>query len=84
MADYYLGIALKSSGRYDEALPHFEKLVADENSPHVSAHYHLGRTYMRTFKYDLAKEEFKKVLHLDPHNTNAQEMYDYICDDHSY
>ena len=39
---------------------------------------------MRTFNYDLAKEEFRKVLQLDPHNNNAQEMYDYICDDHSF
>ena len=30
------------------------------------------------------KEIFRKVLQLDPHNNNAQEMYDYICDDHSF
>ena len=83
MANYYVGIALKASGRYEEALTFFERLVK-ENNRHVSAHYHLGRTYIRTFKYDLAKEEFRKVLELDPYNNNAQEMYDYISDDHSF
>jgi tetratricopeptide (TPR) repeat protein len=83
MANYYLGVALTSAGKYDDAVPHFSKLINDHDN-HVSAHYHLGRVYMKTFKYEKAKNEFKHVLELDPDNQNAAEMYAYITDDHSF
>ena len=83
MANYYLGIALKASGKYDEAAPYFKKLIA-ENEHHISARYHLGRLYMNTNKFDAAKEQLKEVIKFDPQHKNATEMLDYIFDDHKF
>ena len=78
-----MGISLKAAGKYDEAIPFFKKLIND-NCLHLSAHYHLGRLYMKENKFDLAKEQLKEVLKHDPHNKNATEMLDYIYDDHKF
>jgi cytochrome c-type biogenesis protein CcmH/NrfG len=43
MANYYMGVAMKSSGKYTDAIVHFEKLL-NQTDQHVSALYHLGRT----------------------------------------
>jgi len=43
--------------------------------------WHLGRTYMKNFNYDKARENFKKTLKLDPDNKNASEMLEYISGD---
>jgi len=82
MANYYMGVALKSAGKYDEAIVHFEKLLnsCDTCNQHVSALYHLGWTYMKNFNYEKAKLQFKKAIELDPENKNASEMYDFLMD----
>jgi tetratricopeptide (TPR) repeat protein len=80
MANYYMGIALKSAGKYDEAIVYFEKLL-QKTDQHVSAQYHLGRTYMKNYNYEKAKYYFKKVLGLDPENKNAAEMLDFMTED---
>ena len=82
MANYYMGVSLKSAGKYDEAIQHFEKLLSSCSTcdQHVSALYHLGRTYMKKFNYDQAKVQFKKAMDLDPDNKNASEMYEYLMD----
>jgi tetratricopeptide (TPR) repeat protein len=80
MANYYMGIALKASGKYDEAISFFEKLL-NKTDNHVSALYHLGRTHMKTFNYDKAKTYFKQALALDPENKNASEMLEYVSGD---
>jgi tetratricopeptide (TPR) repeat protein len=77
MANYYMGIALKATGKYDEAIHFFEKLLQKSDS-HVSAQYHLGRTYMKNHDYEKAKGCFKRVLELDPENKNAAEMFDFL------
>ena len=77
MANYYMGIALRASGKYAEAITYFEKLIAQSNH-HVSALYHLGRTHMKNFNYDKAREYFKLVLELDPENQNAAEMFEFL------
>jgi tetratricopeptide (TPR) repeat protein len=77
MANYYMGIALKASGRYDEAILHFEKLI-NKTDQHVSALYHLGRVHMKKHNYDKAKVYFKKVMALDPENQNAATMLEYL------
>jgi tetratricopeptide (TPR) repeat protein len=82
MANYYMGVSLKSAGKYDDAIIHFERLLGScaTCDQHVSALYHLGRTYMKKFNYDMAKIQFKKAMELDPDNKNASEMYDYLMD----
>jgi tetratricopeptide (TPR) repeat protein len=77
MANYYMGIALKSSGKYDKAIRHFEKLIK-RTDQHVSALYHLGRTHMQKHNYDKAREYFKKVMELDPENESAATMLEYL------
>jgi tetratricopeptide (TPR) repeat protein len=80
MANYYMGIALKASGKYDEAIIYFEKLL-NKSDQHVSAQYHLGRTYMKNYNYDKAKGYFKRVLELDPENKNASDMLEFLSND---
>jgi tetratricopeptide (TPR) repeat protein len=79
MANYYMGMALKSTGKYDEAMVYFEKLLEKSNQ-HVSALYHLGRSHMKNFNYEKAKVYFKQVLEIDPENKNAQELYNFLLD----
>jgi len=80
MANYYMGVALKSSGRYDEAIVHFERLL-NQKDQHVSALYHLGRTHMKNYNYEKAKGYFKRALELDPENKNAAEMMEFLTED---
>jgi tetratricopeptide (TPR) repeat protein len=75
-----MGIALKASGKYDEAIIYFEKLL-NKADQHVSAQYHLGRTYMKNYNYDKAKVYFKRVLELDPENKNAADMLGFLSED---
>ena len=80
MANYYMGIALKAAGKYDEAIVYFEKLLNKTNN-HVSALYHLGQDIYENYNYEKAKVYFKQVLEIDPENKNAQEMLDYVSGD---
>jgi len=80
MANYYMGIALKASGKYDEAIIFFERLLG-KTDKHISALYHLGRTYMKNYNYDKAKVHFKHVLEFDPENKNASDMLGFLSDD---
>ncbi len=68
---------MKSSGKYTDAIVHFEKLL-NQTDQHVSALYHLGRTYMKDYQFEKAKTYFKMAIDLDPENRNAAEMYDYL------
>jgi tetratricopeptide (TPR) repeat protein len=74
-----MGIALKASGKYDEAITFFERLL-NKTDKHVSALYHLGRTYMKNYNYDKARVYFKQALEFDPDNKNAAEMLDFLSD----
>ncbi len=80
MANYYMGIALKSSGKYEEAITYFERLL-DQTDHHISALYHLGRTHMKNHNFEKAKVYLKMAIELDPENKNASEMYDYLMDE---
>ncbi|NMC40362.1 MAG: tetratricopeptide repeat protein [Bacteroidales bacterium] len=55
MANYYMGIALKAAGQYDEAILFFNKLL-EKSDDHVSALYH--PEYMKNFIYEKVKECF--------------------------
>ena len=59
MANYYMGIALKASGESKEAIYHFEKLL-NQTDQHISALYHLGRTYMKDYQFEKARVYFKQ------------------------
>ena len=77
MANYHVGITLKAAGHYDEAILFFNKLL-EKSDDHVSALYHLGRTYIKNFRYEKAKECFRKALEIDPENKNAREIYEFL------
>ncbi len=77
MGNYYMGIALKASGKYKEAISYFEKLL-NQSDKHVSALYHLGRAHMKNFDYEKAKIYFRMVMELDPENANASSMFDFL------
>jgi tetratricopeptide (TPR) repeat protein len=69
--------------RYPDAQAAAEKALA--LSPHpqdqVSVHYTLGSIYEREKKYDLAEQEFKKVLATDPLNGAAANYLGYMLAD---
>ena len=60
-----LGIALAEKGRLDEAIPHFEKVVALDPA-NRDAHANLGRAYTAQKRLDQAIPHFEKALERNP------------------
>jgi tetratricopeptide (TPR) repeat protein len=67
----YLGNIYFSQGKLEEAISQYEKI--NELSPtfNTGAHNNLGLAYLELKKVDLAREEFQKVLKVDPGNEVA-------------
>jgi len=70
-AHLYLGNIYFSQGKLEEAINQYEKI--NELSPtfNSGAHNNLGLAYLELKKVDLAREEFQKVLKVDPGNEVA-------------
>ena len=63
---FWLGIALSSSGRPQEAIPHFKRAIRlDPLDPSLGL-YGLGVAYTRMERYEEAITVLKKVLHYRP------------------
>ncbi len=64
-AYFQLGRALAKSGRYDEALNHYEQSIAimPENP---DAHFNLGYIFLDRKEYASAAREFEEVIKLKP------------------
>jgi len=63
---FWLGIALSSAGRPQEAIPHFKRAIRlDPFDPSLGLHG-LGVAYTRMERYEEAITVLKKVLHYQP------------------
>ncbi|NNE09289.1 MAG: tetratricopeptide repeat protein [Gemmatimonadetes bacterium] len=65
-----LGVIYWGENRYEEAKPHLEAAVA-QNDAHVPTVYYLGSTYFHLEERDLGERQFRRVLELDPGNPSA-------------
>ncbi|HVA01671.1 MAG TPA: tetratricopeptide repeat protein [Terriglobia bacterium] len=83
--ELYLAIAqIYSQGKsYTKAEAVIQKALALSNSPDDQeyARFMLGSVYERMKKYDLAEEQFKKVLAVDPLNDAAANYLGYMLAD---
>jgi tetratricopeptide (TPR) repeat protein len=70
--EYLVGLALIGADRDAEAIPDIEKSV--ELAPEVlKPHLMLAHLYDEAGHHDLAEEQWKKALTIDPHSTDALE-----------
>jgi tetratricopeptide (TPR) repeat protein len=70
--EYLVGLALIGADRDAEAIPDIEKSV--ELAPEVlKPHLMLAHLYDEAGHHDLAEEQWKKALKIDPHSTDALE-----------
>jgi Tfp pilus assembly protein PilF len=67
---FFLGTALKSLGRYDEALSHLQQAAVQYPRDRVVRNQ-LGRVLFLKRQYSAALEEFKQVLTIDPEDLQA-------------
>ena len=72
------GLTLFNQGRFDEAIPYFEKAVSLE--PHFyQAHLYLGRSYLNLRTYGKALSPLRSAYRLSPSNFK-QEIADLLID----
>ncbi len=64
-----LGKLLRSQGRPEEALAHFQVVV--RLRPKDEAYCHLGLTYLNMNQPDLAARSFTEAIHLNPQSSQA-------------
>jgi tetratricopeptide (TPR) repeat protein len=69
-AHYFMGLALKADGRYDEALTHFEAAAAEFPRDRVVLGQ-IGRVQFLQRRYDQAIRSLEKVLRVDPEDLMA-------------
>ncbi|MBL7149182.1 MAG: tetratricopeptide repeat protein [Candidatus Cloacimonetes bacterium] len=70
MGFYQLAIAYKAAAKYKDAIECLKEILKEDPNI-VSAHYHLGRSYLGLSEVDKAVEEFEKVVNLDPEHKDA-------------
>ena len=62
-----IGAYLIELGRWDEAIPWFEKAIgAPRYEPRHFPHFNLSRIYSKRYEYDKAIENLRKALELEP------------------
>ncbi len=69
-AHYFYGLTLKTQGKYDEALAHFRRALAQYPRDRVVRNQ-AGRILFLKRQYAEAVEEFRKVLQVDPEDLQA-------------
>ena len=69
-AHFFLGLALKSLGRYDEALMHLRRAASAYPRDRVVMNQ-TGRVLFLQGQLQQASEEFRKVLAIDPEDLQA-------------
>ena len=62
-----IGAYLIEMGRWDEAVPWFEKAIdAPRYEPRHFPHFNLARVYVHRFAYDVAVRHLEKAVELEP------------------
>jgi len=73
-----LGWVYYSKGAYQSAVDLFQealKLDEKKNVPdNATIHYHLGLAYQKTSKPDLARQQFERVLKINPNYSEAENV----------
>jgi len=70
-AHLYLGNIYFSEGKIKEAINQYKKIIELSPTFNTGAHNNLGLAYLELKKVNLAREEFQKVLKVDPGNEVA-------------
>ena len=71
---YNRGVFLNKAHRESEAIVDFTKTIAlakDQGYLAVNAYFNRGRIYFEQEQYQLAEQDFSKVIALEPSNSNA-------------
>ena len=71
-AQLYLGNIYFSQGKIEEAINQYKKIVEFSPTFNIGVHNNLGVAYLELKKVNLAREEFQKVLKVDPGNELAK------------
>lgn len=75
--DYLLGVAALDSGKLDDAIIAFERVLAI-NANHAGAQMDLARTYFMAGSYDLAEAAFKQLAESNPPAIAKQTINRYL------
>jgi tetratricopeptide (TPR) repeat protein/O-antigen ligase len=70
-ANLYLGNIYFSQGKIEDAINQYKKIIEFSPTFNIGVHNNLGLAYLDLKKVNLAREEFQKVLKVDPGNELA-------------
>jgi len=70
-ANLYLGNIYFSQGKIEDAINQYKKIIEFSPAFNIGVHNNLGFAYLDLKKVNLAREEFQKVLKVDPGNELA-------------
>lgn len=79
-AGYYLGLALMSQQKTEEAGIVFETVITNGGDQIALAHKYLGGIYWRDRKYSAAADELEKYLKLEPKASDAEKVRNTIVE----
>ncbi|HZE98628.1 MAG TPA: tetratricopeptide repeat protein [Planctomycetota bacterium] len=76
-----IGAYLIELGRWEEAIPWFEKAIdAPRYDPRHFPHFNLARVYIQTYEYGKAVGHLQRALELEPRYASAQkELRRLLC-----
>jgi tetratricopeptide (TPR) repeat protein len=77
-ASFDRGLALFDQGRFEEAIPHFQKTAA-ENPEFGEAYLYLGRSYLNTRRWRDAIQPLRAAYRLSPGETK-DEAFNFLLD----
>jgi tetratricopeptide (TPR) repeat protein len=77
-ASFERGLALFDQGRFEEAIPHFQKATAD-NPEFGEAYLYLGRSYLNTRRWRDAIQPLRAAYRLSPAATR-DEVFNLLLD----
>jgi len=75
--DYLLGVAALDSGKFEDAIIAFERVLA-VNPNHAGAQMDLGRAYFALGSFDLAETAFKRLKAANPPAPALQALNQYL------
>jgi tetratricopeptide (TPR) repeat protein len=76
--EFERGLALFNRGRYEEAIPHFERAI-DKDPDFAQAHLYLGRSYLSLTRWRQALPPLRTAYRLAPEATK-REVLDFLID----
>lgn len=77
-SEFEQGLALFNRGRYDDAIPHFERAI-DRDPDFAQAHLYLGRSYLSLTRWRQALPPLRTAYRLAPERTK-REVLDFLID----